>query len=772
MSYLVHDCETSTRASFKRKANQFDPLNWVVANGFKHRGGEIQTAYYGRDRGAKCIPILPSTKLLIGFNYKFDLLWHWELQELQEFFVRGGKIWCCQYAEYLLEGQQQHAQMCSMDSIVEKYKGTLKIDEVKALWAAGVDTIDIPEDLLIRYLGGSQGDIANTELIFLGQVSRARRQGQLIDICERMEGLLCTTEMEYNGLHVNRVVAQEDQAALEKELQELEEELQNSLPEFPPEFTFNWRSPVHKSTLIFGGAVPYEKWMPHLDDAGKPLYCVKKEPYYLLNGKPRISVGAMEARLLDPQLAAKAKHALDNFLDRNASGKNAGCLKTVNVDVPDLTRPKGAKQKFTFTLPGYTDGNKLWLGSLTDAEGGPIYSTGKDILEALGNRNIGFLKSLANRTKVSKDLSTYYEVVDEKGVRKGMLTCLGDDNRIHHKLNHTNTITTRLSSSDPNLQNLTRPDFDEALGRKKSFVKRMFESRFGADGCMIESDYSQLEVVVQGLLSNDPQLVQDIINKVDFHCKRLAAKLNEDYSMVLKYCKDEAEAKHDEYKFARTEIKQFTFQRAYGAGAPGISASTGIPLAVVKELIEIEERLYPGITTYYNEIEAACEKSRWPTNTREPLPDKPGVYVQCGKGKYLTPTQALFVFTEVPAPEFVRRRTSRDTAFYRPHIQNYPIQGVGGQVVQYVLGRLFRHFIKSRNYGGKAFLVNTVHDCVWIDCHKSVLDTVARDVKRIMESIPAILTELYGMAVQVPFPVEVEVGPNMLDLHKWKEPDV
>ena len=101
-------------------------------------------------------------------------------------------------------------------------------------------------------------------------------------------------------------------------------------------------------------------------------------------------------------------------------------------------------------------------------------------------------------------------------------------------------------------------------------------------------------------------------------------------------------------------------------------------------------------------------------------------------------------------------------------MKNYPVQGTGGEFVQAILGLLVRRFIETDFYGGRAYLVNTVHDCVWVDCHKDVLDIVAADIKRIMESIPEYYNSRYNLGITVPFPVEVEFGNNMNDLSHWK----
>jgi DNA polymerase I-like protein with 3'-5' exonuclease and polymerase domains len=97
-------------------------------------------------------------------------------------------------------------------------------------------------------------------------------------------------------------------------------------------------------------------------------------------------------------------------------------------------------------------------------------------------------------------------------------------------------------------------------------------------------------------------------------------------------------------------------------------------------------------------------------------------------------------------------------------MKNYPVQGTGGEIVQIILGLLWRWFVKNDNFEGMAFLVNTVHDCVWVDAHKSVRQRVAKGMKIIMESVPQVLKRYFNIECPVPFPVEVECGPNMLDL--------
>ena len=762
MSYLIHDAETTIQQSYKRKANPFDSVNRVVANGYRRPGEDVILDYFDED-DELTMPIEDKDKLLVGFNYKFDMLYHWEHPKLKAFLKRGGKIWDIQYAEYLLEGQTMESQMCSLDQLSAKYGGTLKPDVVKEMWEQGINTPDINKDVLLDYL---HGDITNTEIIFLAQIKRARSQGQLNDIMGRMEGVLCTTEMEFNGIYVDMEQAMKDKEMLEQELGVLSEQLNASLPDMPPELVFNFGSNIHKSCLLFGGSVKYKKWTPHMDDTGAQIYS-KMDVLVCndTNGNP-IRIDALTAKFGD---LTKLPDSIKERLVYYKGGKKKGELKTKKTKVDNTDKPKGSQQDYFFAFDQMTKPDQAWLGALTDGTGGKVYSTNKDVIELLGCSGIPFLQALANREKIAKDLGTYY-MIDENGVQKGMLTNVMPDGIIHHRLNHNITVTTRLSSSDPNLQNIPRPDFDKALGRQKSVVKRMFVSRFGSDGVMAEVDYSQLEVIVQGLLSLDPTLVQDIQNKVDFHCKRLSAKLKEDYAHVKGICSDEDHPEFADYKAMRTDVKGFTFQRAYGAGAAGIAASTGMALEEVEALIVAEEALYPGITKFYDEVQSEVEQSRICTDITSELSDKPGVYVQCARGYYKTPTQALFCFQEQGNAAWLRGKTGRDASFYRPHIQNYPIQGVGGQLVQYVLGKLYRYFADNDNFGGEAFLVNTVHDCVWYDFkNKEVADSILPTVIEIMESIPVILKEMFGLDCPVPFSVDAEIGSNMLNLSHYHQ---
>jgi DNA polymerase I-like protein with 3'-5' exonuclease and polymerase domains len=332
-----------------------------------------------------------------------------------------------------------------------------------------------------------------------------------------------------------------------------------------------------------------------------------------------------------------------------------------------------------------------------------------------------------------------------------MLTLVGADGRIHHKLNHTSTVTGRLSSSDPNMQNIPRGD--------KSLAKRMFVSRFKDDGRIIEIDYSQLEVIVQGVLSGDKQLCADIREGVDFHVKRLSAATGKDYSDLkrLHLANDPAICAH------RTQIKGFTFQRAYGAGVTAIADSTGMSPDRVRQLIDAEEAMYPRVSAFDREVEDSINRSS--TQSGKVI-TVDGITLWPKEGTWFSPTGTKYIWKEHETPQFMKDQ-GKYIGFSPTERKNWPVQGLGGEIVQTMIGKVWRQFSKTENYWDKAYLVNTVHDCILIDCHTDVLEEVCRVIPNIMERVPNVFNYYFNMKIDVPFPVSVEVGNNWYDMEHY-----
>jgi DNA polymerase-1 len=270
--YTTWDIETTVHTKFKRKANPFIPENWTVTHGFKKKGQTGVTEHrFGKSRpnGGWLLPVLQDCRLLVGMNIKFDLLHALQdadnLAAWMPWVEAGGNVWDIQLAEYLLCGLGQRDQMLSLDEIAPRYGGNVKVDEVKALWNAGWMTEDIEPALLSRYLCGGPdefgvpqlGDVENTEKVALAQIARARECGQLNSILLNMGALLCSVEMERNGMFVDMPLGLKIAGELKVEIEKLHAALQEYLPKDLP-FDFKWTSRFHKSALIFGGTVNWD----------------------------------------------------------------------------------------------------------------------------------------------------------------------------------------------------------------------------------------------------------------------------------------------------------------------------------------------------------------------------------------------------------------------------------------------------------------------------------------------------------------------------------
>lgn len=766
MNILTLDLECENHSKFKRKASPFDIRNYIVQIGWSINGGKRHEKYYEEWHREPVLPSLKNIQLLVGFNIKFDLLWVWSEQELTEFFERGGQVYCGQYAEYLLNGMNPEYHMCSMDQIIESYGGSLKIDAVKELWEDGVLTSEVPRDLLTDYLIGDgkeiAGDVQNTWTIFKGQVKRMNEEMSpefKTMIKFRMDGLLATTEMEYNGLYVNMEVAERNRIECLADLEKAEEDLKEFIPKLPPELEFSWTSPQKKSCLIFGGTVKYKKWLAHSEN-GKPVYCKKTErqPLFVYNGKkiaiPQdkcIKAGELYVYKLRIVEGVRGTHVVKNGVsylvqERFKGGKNIGLGKFKNVTMPDLTKPKGALTDHFFKFDGYVKPKDKWKGESTDAYDKPLYSVSADVIEELGKTGVPFTDALQKFADASKTLGTYY-MVGEGDKAKGMMTLVNDEGIIHHKLNHTSTVTSRLSSSDPNLQTLPRAG--------TSTVKQCFESRFGEDGELAEIDYSQLEIVVQQVLTGDEKLGEDLRAKIDFHCKRVSIARNEDYPYVWDMCHVQEDK---EYKADRTKKKIFSFQRAYGGGAALIAAETGMELEEVKALIEAEDKEYPAIPEFDKMLEKNNSLTR--INSGKKLFIN-GVAFTQGEAHWDSPTGTRYTFREGVAPKFMQDRGTY-VGFSPTERKNYPVQGFAGEIVQTMFGLVFRHMIAKKRYGGNVLLCNTVHDCGVLDGKKELIQQAAKDVQAILESVPEVFNKAYKtINITVPFPCETEIGSNL-----------
>jgi hypothetical protein len=317
--------------------------------------------------------------------------------------------------------------------------------------------------------------------------------------------------------------------------------------------------------------------------------------------------------------------------------------------------------------------------------------------------------------------------------------------RVHGELCHCVTATGRLSSQAPNLQNIP----------KEEDLRRLIVSRFGAQGMMIEADYSQLEVVVLAALSRDPRMMQELRENVDFHCLRVSLMTKEPYEDIVRKAKVD---KDPQYIQLRQQAKVFSFQRQYGAGVSTIATTTGLTEQEVERLIVAEEHHYKELGRYY-QLVTSCVAAGADRLLRLRTLDTTLWNANLRRVVLLTEPTSYFVVPTGSKFDFAKDRRSG------PRLKNYPVQGLAGEIVQIMCGEVVREFYKKRNYGEKAFLVNTVHDCVWVDAHRSVAEEVQADLKRIMGHTQETIAALWpDMKLDVPFKAEIHSGPSLGEL--------
>lgn len=241
MSYLIIDIETGIKEAFGRKAHFLK--NNIVAIGLKNQQ-EGKIKYLGNE---KLTDLKIDEDILVGHNLKFDLLYLWGFQGFQDFLKRGGIVYDTMLAEYFITAQQ-HKFPGLREIAVLKYGCAKREKLMEKYWEQGVDTIDIPTNLVLADL---EADVFDTESIYLGQLNiLTDQQKRLLKVQNNL--LLSTIEMEYNGFMINRELLEQNQLELEAQLSVAT----NRLEELTKPYNikdFNYGSNDQLSLLLFGG---------------------------------------------------------------------------------------------------------------------------------------------------------------------------------------------------------------------------------------------------------------------------------------------------------------------------------------------------------------------------------------------------------------------------------------------------------------------------------------------------------------------------------------
>jgi DNA polymerase-1 len=322
------------------------------------------------------------------------------------------------------------------------------------------------------------------------------------------------------------------------------------------------------------------------------------------------------------------------------------------------------------------------------------YTTNEDVLESLKSKHPVVEKILEYR-KVKKLLTTYIDALPT------LISPI--DRKVHTTYNQATTSTGRLSSTNPNLQNIPIKD-EEGKEIRRAFIPD--------DGCYFMSvDYSQIELRIMAHLSGDKNMVEAFQGGRDIHATTAAKIFGVSISEVSKEM--------------RRKAKTANFGIIYGISVFGLSEQLRIPRSEAKELIE-------GYFTTFPEVKAYMDKS---------------IEVARANGYVET------IFHRKRFLPDINSRNSVVRGYAERNAINAPIQGSAADIIKVAMDRIHKRF-REKNL--KSRMIMQVHDelnfNVWVD----ELDIVKKIVVEEMEN---------AIQLKVPVVAECGVGKNWLEAH-------
>ncbi len=286
-----------------------------------------------------------------------------------------------------------------------------------------------------------------------------------------------------------------------------------------------------------------------------------------------------------------------------------------------------------------------------------------------------------------------------------------------------------------------------------SEIRKCFTSRWGQQGCLIEADYSQLEIICLAFLCQDIQMYDDINCGRDMHTMRAA----------LMYGIDESDVTPRQ----RRNAKQFSFQLQYGAGAKSMSESIGCPIKIAQKFIKDYYNRYPRVAEWQDMVAESF------LNTRIPSSRITVSHKTAGKGWFTSITGRRYVMYEDDNPFYKPgqragfRKLEPATNFSPTKMKNYPVQGFAtGDIVPMMLGELNNWMLSRSPDLTQCLLINTVHDSLVIDAKFDIgrkkdarpLKLFCFALQKRLQTAPALLKEKFGIDFDLPLKVDIKVG--------------
>lgn len=319
------------------------------------------------------------------------------------------------------------------------------------------------------------------------------------------------------------------------------------------------------------------------------------------------------------------------------------------------------------------------------------YSTNAKVLSDLA-RDHEIVRLILDWREKSKIKSTYLDTLGP--LRRG-------DGRVHTTYNQTITATGRLSSSDPNLQNIpTRSE----LGRT---VKTAFSA--GEGSVFLAVDYSQIELRLLAHLSGDEHLVRAFNEGEDFHAETAARVFGVPVSEVT--------------PDLRSRAKAVNFGIVYGQQAYGLSQSLHISMAEARDMIDRYYEAYPGVRTFLDNVVARAKQTGY-------------AETMYGRRRHI--------------PE-LKAKNPQLRGFGERTAMNHPMQGTAADIIKIAMARVSRRLEEE---GFAAHMILQVHDELDFECPIDEVERLTTMVRDVMEHV---------VDLHVPLIAEASTGVTWAD---------
>lgn len=319
------------------------------------------------------------------------------------------------------------------------------------------------------------------------------------------------------------------------------------------------------------------------------------------------------------------------------------------------------------------------------------YSTNAKVLSDLA-RDHEIVRLILDWREKSKIKSTYLDTLGP--LRRG-------DGRVHTTYNQTITATGRLSSSDPNLQNIpTRSE----LGRT---VKTAFSA--GEGSVFLAVDYSQIELRLLAHLSGDEHLVRAFNEGEDFHAETAARVFGVPVSEVT--------------PDLRSRAKAVNFGIVYGQQAYGLSQSLHISMAEARDMIDRYYEAYPGVRTFLDNVVARAKQTGY-------------AETMYGRRRHI--------------PE-LKAKNPQLRGFGERTAMNHPMQGTAADIIKIAMARVSRRLEEE---GFAAHMILQVHDELDFECPVDEVERLTTMVQDVMEHV---------VDLRVPLIAEASTGVTWAD---------